>query len=225
MKKFLIAGSIVDTDADRETFEDVTPAQVNAFLKTLGDGEPLELEITSYGGSVAAGLAICNLLKQAGAEGHLTASRVIGIAASMASAIACACDELRIDANALLMVHNPWTIAMGNANDMRKEAETLDKYRDALLAIYRTKFEASDETIRKMLDDETWIVGEQAPMFGLKAEVVPTEEPLRIAASGRAPKFMKMPKALKDIIMEKEEEIKKAEEPVEEQKADETKAE
>lgn len=227
MKTFLIAGSIVDTDADRETFEDVTPVQVNAFLKTLEPDEPLELEITSYGGSVTAGLAICNLLKQASAEGHKTASRVIGIAASMASAIACACDELKIDANAFMMVHNPWTITMGNADDMRKEADTLDKYRDALLAVYRTKFDMSDEMIKAMLDAETWIIGEQAPMFKLAAEVIPTAEPLRAAAFAKAmPKFMHTPNALKEIIMEKEEEIKKAgaEQPVEE-KAVETPAE
>jgi len=126
MKNFLIAGSIVDTDADRETFEDVTPVQINSVLSKLEPDEELELEITSYGGSVTAGLAICNLLKKASAEGHKTTAHVVGIAASMASAIACACDNLKIDANAFLMVHQPWTMAIGNAIDLRKEAEVLD---------------------------------------------------------------------------------------------------
>lgn len=176
---------------------------------------------------MTAGLAICNLLKQASAEGHRTTARVIGIAASMASAIACACDELKIDANAFMMVHNPWTITMGNADDMRKEADTLDKYRDALLAVYRAKFDMSDEMIKAMLDAETWIIGEQAPMFKLSAEVIPAAEPLRAAAFAKAmPKFMHTPKALKEIIMEKEEEMKQADEaqPVE-TKAEETPAE
>lgn len=62
-KRFIIAGSIVDTDADRMTIEDVTPLQVNAFLKKLEPDDDVEIEITSYGGSVCAGLAICNLLK------------------------------------------------------------------------------------------------------------------------------------------------------------------
>lgn len=230
MKKFLIAGSIVDTDADRETFEDTTPTQVNAFLNKLEQNEDVELEITSYGGSVTAGLAICNLLKQASANGHKTTAHVIGIAASMASAIACSCDELKIDANAFLMVHNPWTITMGNANDMRKEAEVLDQYRDALLAIYRTKFDVGDETIKAMLDSETWIIGDAASFFSLKAEVIPTAEPLRIAASLKMPKFMHTPKALKEIIMEKEQEIKQANDEVKneevvEEKTEETPAE
>lgn len=230
MKTFLIAGSIVDTDADRETFEDVTPVQINAFLNKLEPNEEAMLEITSYGGSVTAGLAICNLLKKASAEGHKTTAHVIGIAASMASAIACACDELKIDANAFLMIHNPWTLTMGNAIDLRKEAEVLDQYRDALLAIYRTKFDMSDDTIKAALDAETWIIGEQASMFKLNAEVIPTQEPLRAAAFAKAmPKFMHTPKALKEIIMEKEEELKQANDEVKEEvvetKADETPAE
>lgn len=212
MKTFLIAGSIVDTDADRETFEDVTPVQVNSFLNGLASGEDALLEITSYGGSVSAGIAICNLLKQASANGHKTIAHVIGIAASMASGIACACDELKIDSNAFLMLHNPYTMTLGNANDMRKEADVLDKYRDALLAVYRTKFDVSDEVLKQMLDAETWILGESAPLFMLDAEVIPTEEPLRIAASMKMPKFMHTPKALKEIIMEKEETLKNEQE-------------
>jgi len=98
-----------------------------------------------------------------------------------------------------------------------------------LLAIYRTKFDASDEVIKKMLDDETWIIGNQAQMFMLKAEVIPTQEPLRAAAfAKKMPKFMNTPKMLKEIIMEKEEEMKKADEVVEtpvENKAEETKVE
>ena len=226
MKTFLIAGSIVDTDADRETFEDVTPVQINAFLNKLEPSEEAVFEITSYGGSVSAGLAICNLLKKASAEGHKTTAHVIGIAASMASAIACACDELKIDANAFLMIHNPWTLTMGNAIDLRKEAEVLDQYRDALLAIYRTKFDMSDDTIKAALDAETWIIGEQASMFKLNAEVIPTQEPLRAAAFAKAmPKFMHTPKALKEIIMEKEEELKQANDEVKNEEVVETNAE
>ena len=225
-KKFLIAGSIIDTDAERETYEDVTPAQVNAFLNKLGPNDDVQLDITSYGGSVSAGIAICNLLKQASANGHKTIAHVIGIAASMASAIACACDTLKLDSNSFLMLHLPWTMTMGNAIDLRKEAEVLDQYRDALIAIYRTKFDMQDDGINKMLTEETWIRGDSASLFGLKAEVIPTAEPFRIAASLKMPKFKHLPKAFKEIIMEKEEEIKK--EVVEETQAEvveETKAE
>ena len=225
-KKFLIAGSIIDTDAERETYEDVTPAQVNAFLNKLGPNDDVQLDITSYGGSVSAGIAICNLLKQASANGHKTIAHVIGIAASMASAIACACDTLKLDSNSFLMLHLPWTMTMGNAIDLRKEAEVLDQYRDALIAIYRTKFDMWDDGINKMLTEETWIRGDSASLFGLKAEVIPTAEPFRIAASLKMPKFKNPPKAFKEIIMEKEEEIKKVDDEVKnEEVVEETQAE
>lgn len=146
------------------------------------------------------------MLKRASSEGHKTTAHVIGIAASMASAIACACDKMEIDANAFLMVHNPWSVAMGNAGDLRKEADTLDKFRDALLSIYRTKFKMDDEAIKTILDGETWILGEQASLYNIEAEVIPTAEPLKIAASLKTPKFFdtlkNTPKALREMIME-----------------------
>lgn len=177
---------------------------MNAFINKLETGDSIQLDITSYGGSVTAGLAICNLLKQASANGHKTTAHVIGIAASMASVIACSCDELEIDSNALFMMHLPWTSLMGNAIDLRKEADTLDKYCDALIAIYRTKFNMDDAAIRALLEDETWIVGNDAPALGMKCKVIQTEEPLRAAAfaHSKMPKFMKTPKVLEQIIKE-----------------------
>ena len=225
MAKFLIAGTIVDTQADRYTPEDVCPEMISAFIKGLGDGEEIELEITSYGGSVPAGLAIANMLKMASTEGHKTTAHVIGIAASMASAIACACDELKIDSNAFLMVHNPWTFAMGDADNMRKEAETLDKFRDALLAIYRTKFDLADEAIKKLMDEETWIIGKDAATYKLNAEIIETEEPLKAAAfAGKEmPKWMHVPQTITDLIASKAEakaEEVKAEKPAEDKPAE-----
>lgn len=228
MKSFMIAGTIVDTEADKFAPEDVCVLDVKSFLDSLAKGEEASFEITSYGGSVPAGIAICNLLKKASAEGHKTTAHVIGIAASMASAIACACDILQIDANAFLMVHNPWTVVQGNAEEMRKEADVLDQFRDALLAVYRTKFDVSDDILKAMLDEETWLLGSQAEMFKLNCEVILTEEPLRAAAFAKQmPKFMHTPKAIAEIIMEKEEEKKQANDEVKEvveEKADETPA-
>ena len=219
--KFLIAGSIVDTEADRYTPEDVCPAMLSDFIKGLEPNEPIELEITSYGGSVPAGLAIANMLKMASAEGHKSTAHVIGIVASMASAIACACDELRIDSNAFAMIHNPYTFAVGDAGDMRKEADTLDKMKSALIAIYRTKFGVADEVIAKMMDEETWILGQDAETFKLDAEIIPVAEPLKAAAfAGKEmPKWLHIPQTITDLVSAKVE--AKADEP----KADEVKAE
>lgn len=221
MAKFLISGCIVDTDAERVAYDDVTPTQISSFIKGLGDGEPLELEISSYGGSVAAGLAICNMLKMASAEGHKTTAHVIGWAASIASVIACACDELKIDSNAFLMIHNPYTVSMGDAEGLRKDADTLDKMRDALIAVYRAKFDLTDEAIKKAMDEETWIMGKDAGTFNLKAEIIPTEEPLKAAAfAGKTiPKFLHVPQTIADLIATKAE-AKKAEGKAEEPKAE-----
>lgn len=109
MKKFLIAGTIVDTDADKWSFEDVTPTEVRTFIKNLKPGEPMTFEITSPGGSCTAGLAIANLIRQASREGHESTAHVVGLAASMASIVTCACDRVQMDDSAFLMIHNPWT--------------------------------------------------------------------------------------------------------------------
>lgn len=199
MKVFLISGNIVSTDEDRQTFEDVTPAQVNSFLKTLEKNEDLVIEINSWGGDVAAALAICNLLKTVSSQGNKTTSRIIGVAASSASLIACACEKLTIDSNAFMMIHNPWSATIGNAADYRKEADVLDKFREAMISIYRTKFDVSDELIKQMLDSETWIIGEQVAAFKLNAEIIPVEEPFKAVALGNNP-FKKMPVALKEKL-------------------------
>ena len=176
MKSFLIGGCIAD---EKEMPDDVTPKQVQGFLDSLDDGEEALFEINSYGGSCTAGLAVANLIK---ACGHKTVAHVVGIAASISSVIACSCDELEIDSNAFLMIHNPWSCVQGNASDLRKEADTLDKFKMALVSIYRSKFDLPTEEIERMMDDETWILGEQAETYCLRCEVIPTKEPLKVAA-------------------------------------------
>lgn len=204
MKSFLIAGCIVDDDSQRWSYEDVTPTQVNSFIGNLQKGEELHFEITSPGGSCTAGLAIANMIKKCSAEGHHTVAHVIGLAASMASVIACACDELQVDSTSFLMVHNPWSSVQGNASELRKEAETLDKFKAALVSIYKTKFEMDAEGIGKLMDEETWIVGEQASIYSLRCNVIPVTEPLKACASMKhTPTFAtyaKIPTNLKDLI-------------------------
>jgi ATP-dependent protease ClpP protease subunit len=81
---------------------------VHGFLAGLKEGESVTFEITSPGGSCTAGLAIANMIRKVSKEGHRTTAHVIGLAASMASVIACACDKLVIDSTAFMMVHDPW---------------------------------------------------------------------------------------------------------------------
>ena len=195
MKTFLIGGCIAD---EIEMPDDVTPKQIQAFLESLDDGEEACLEINSYGGSCTAGLAIANLIKSCG---HKTAAHVVGIAASISSVIACSCDELKMDSNAFLMIHNPWSCVQGNSNDLRKEADTLDKFKMALVSIYRSKFNLPSGEIERMMDDESWILGEQSEAYKLACEVIPSKEPLNVSACiDPSNRLNGIPNKLKNIL-------------------------
>lgn len=170
------------------------------FLSTLDDGEDVTFEINSPGGSCTAGIAISNMIRKCSAEGHRTIAHVMGIAASMASVVACACDTLMIDSNAFLMCHNPWTCVEGNAEELRKEADTLDKFKKALVATYKTKFDMDQISIEKMMDEETWILGEQSDIYNLKCEVIPNNKQLKVAACLLRTSFNNIPTNLKHLI-------------------------
>lgn len=168
----------------------------------LADGESLEVEITSEGGSVTAGNVIVSKLRELSKSGHKTTAHVVSIAASMASVIACACDELIVDSNAFLMIHCVWTCVQGNANELRKEADTLDLFTKSLISVYRTKFNKTDDEIMSLLESETWILGEQAKDYGLNCIVNDIGSEIRIAAKCDLSKFKNLPKVFN---MEKEE--------------------
>lgn len=195
-KQFLIGGTIIDDESQQWALEDVRPAQVKAFLANLEPSDTAEFLITSPGGSVTAGLAISNLIRAAKEAGHPCKAHVIGIAASMASVITCACDEIDIDESAFMMIHNPWTVAQGDADDLRKSADVLDKMRDSILSFYRSKFEKTDDEIKALMDAETWFTGKESAEYGFKANVITSEEPLKAAACARElPVFGRMPEA------------------------------
>lgn len=160
----------------------------------LADGESLEVEITSEGGSVTAGNVIVSKLRELSKSGHKTTAHVVSIAASMASVIACACDELIMDSNAFLMIHCVWTCVQGNANELRKEADTLDLFTKSLISVYRTKFNKTDDEIMSLLESETWILGEQAKDYGLNCIVNDIGSEIRIAAKCDLSKFKNLPK-------------------------------
>lgn len=194
-------GSIINTEDERSAAEDITPAMLADAVNRLGEGEGIELDITSFGGSATAALAMSNILKQASLNGHKTTAHVIGIAASSASVIAFACDELVVDTNAFLMLHLPWSSNVGNSIDLRKEADVLDQYRDMFVSIYKSKIpDKTADDIIKMLEDETWIVGSDAKVFGISCTTTDADEPLAVAASAKrfASAFKCMPKLLLD---------------------------
>lgn len=176
MNTFNLLGDIVQDDSQKWFEGDIVPAMVIGWLAKQ-DGD-VEININSLGGSVTGGLAIANAIKGYG-KGKVTAN-ILGVAASMASVVACAADEIKMGKGAFMMVHNPWTIAMGDANDIRKEAEVLDKMKDAIIGFYQSKFSIPAMELAKLMDDETWIEDKDCELYGLAAS--PLEEGIRAAA-------------------------------------------
>jgi ATP-dependent Clp endopeptidase proteolytic subunit ClpP len=160
---------------------------------------PLDVRINSGGGFVHEGLAIHTALAQYPDRVTVT---VDGIAASMASAVAMAGDQIRMAENALLMVHDPWSGAIGNSEELRKEAETLDKIRDSLVGIYARRTGADRETVTAWMNAETWFDAEDALAAGLADEIL---EPVAAAAltGFDLSSFHNVPAALKTLNMEK----------------------
>ena len=194
MKSINIFGDIIGGEAERWFESEVTPQQIVDELKAA-NGEPIEVNINSNGGDVAGGLAIANALK--GYKGEVTCN-VLGLAASMASVIACAGKRLCMGQGAFLMIHNPWTVTMGNAEDLRKDAATLDKMRDSIVTFYQSKSTKTAEELKELMDAETWISREMANDFGF--EVEDYEGELKAAASLSRRAFAKAPDAAKALV-------------------------
>lgn len=123
----------------------------------------LEVGINSPGGSVFEGLAIYNLLKAF--NGNVD-TRVDGIAASIASVIAMAGKTVKMPANAMFMIHDPASYAMGTADDMRKQADVLDKVKESLIAVYKAKTGLPEDEIASLMKDETWFTASHAKEKG-----------------------------------------------------------
>jgi ATP-dependent Clp protease, protease subunit len=135
------------------------------FLADLGklSGQHIHLRINSPGGSVIEGTAIYNALRRH--EGGLTV-HIDSLAASMASVIAMSGKPVYMADNALLMIHNPWTVSMGESKDLRKEADLLDKLKVNLRNAYVRKTGINAEEIGAMMDAETWLDAVEAVALG-----------------------------------------------------------
>ena len=145
-------------------------------MQDVGPG-PLVVEINSPGGNVWDGLAIYNMLR--GRQAPVT-TRVVGIAASIASIIALAGDTVEIADAALIMIHDPSGMVAGSSEDMRKMADALDQHAEVLAGIYRKKTGRSIESIRAVMKAETWFTADEAIQFGLANRH--TDEQMSIAA-------------------------------------------
>jgi ATP-dependent Clp endopeptidase proteolytic subunit ClpP len=175
----------------------ITANQFSNDLKALGDVSQINLHVHSPGGDVFEGMAIYNLLKNHPARVEGT---VDGLAASMGSVILMASDVIRIPANAMIMVHKPWGIQGGDADEMRRYADLLDKVEDSLVAAYTNKTGKTSDEVKALLAAETWMTGVEAVELGFADELVEPVAAFAKINSQRMQDFQKMPDSLKNLF-------------------------
>lgn len=150
-------------------------------LSKLPEGvKAIHVHINSPGGDAFAGVNIANALRQQKAKGRVVDTFVDGIAASSASIIAMAGHRVVMADNALMMVHHPWTFAIGNAAELRKSADVLDTVSSQAVSTYRWHSSLEDAELIKLMDAETWMTADEAIEHGFATEKV---EGLAAAAS------------------------------------------
>lgn len=166
------------TEADLYIFGDITKyrwfekdTDAYGIVKELEELEvdTLNVHINSYGGDVSEGLAIYNVLKNKGVK---VVTYCDSFACSAASVVFMAGDERIMNEASLLMVHNPWTYMRGNAKDFRKQADDMDKIAQASVKAYMSRVNISEEKLKKLLDDESWITAEDAKEYGFATKVL-----------------------------------------------------
>ncbi len=123
------------------------------------DADEIEVHINSSGGAVSEGLAIYNVLKNSKAK---VTTYCDGFACSAASVIFMAGDERVMNGASLLMIHNAWTYGQGNAAELRKQADDLDTITQASVKAYMNRVSITEDEVKKMLDEETWIDADKA---------------------------------------------------------------
>ena len=146
---------------------DVSPKRIKNQLAEA-DGEEIYIQMNSGGGSTVAGSAVINMMRAY--KGTITVHN-IGISASMASVIQAEADVATMADNALLMIHNPWSMAVGDSDDMKHQADILDKIKASLLQAYVRKTGLSEEKVSEMMDKETWLTAQEAYDLGFVDEI------------------------------------------------------
>jgi ATP-dependent Clp protease protease subunit len=171
-KRFYEIKNAVDAEATLSIFDEIGFWGTNAadFRRDLEavTAPVINLQINSPGGSVFDGIAIYNLLK---ASGKTIKAKVMGVAASIASVILMAADEIDMPANTMLMVHAPSGGVFGTATEMRDMADVLDKVQASLVATYVSRTGKSDEEIAALLVKDTWLTAAEAKDMGFADSV------------------------------------------------------
>lgn len=155
-------------------------AFVEQLSKLPAGVKTIRLHINSPGGDVQAGINIANALRAEQVKGRVVETYVDGLAASIASVIAMAGSKVVMADNALMMIHDPWTIALGNAAEFTKALDMLAANKAQIIATYRWHSHLGEAEISKLMSAETWMTAAEAHKLGF---VTATTTGRRAAAS------------------------------------------
>lgn len=169
---------------DEESFwgDEITPQMFRDELEA--DEGDVTVWINSPGGNVFAAAEIYTMLRDY--KGAVTV-RIASIAASAASVVAMAGDLVQMSPTALLMVHDPSTIAFGNTRDMEKAIDTLNEVKESIINAYKAKTGLSHDRIAKLMEDETWINAKKAVQLGFADEILFEEKAMGKSAEEEKP--------------------------------------
>ncbi len=184
-----------------EETEDICPKDIVNFLKDLENSENIEIHINSGGGSVFGGLAIYNLLKTYKGRKNVY---IDGLAGSIASVIALVGDDVYVYENSMMMIHNPLAVMCGyyNAKDLQEQIDTLEKCKKSILNVYMANINMakmiSEEEISKLMDNETWLVGEEITEY-FKGYILEDKKDIVACTSSYFDSYKNTPKNIKNI--------------------------
>lgn len=193
--EIIIYGDIVsyqwdDTDVSATSFKDE--------LDTLGDVNQLDVYINSGGGSVFEGIAIYNMLKRHKAKVNIY---VDALAASIASVIAMSGDTIFMPKNSMMMIHNAWTYSVGNADELRKAADDLDRINESSNQAYRERnLTISEDELQSLLDAETWLSADECLRYGLCDEVIQSNEAVAQVSKDMLKTYQKAPETIENMV-------------------------
>lgn len=153
----------------------VTAKDFSADLKTV-TAKDIDLYLNTIGGDVFAGLGIYNLLQGIKAQGIKVHVKVLALAASIGSVIAMAGDDIEMPENSFMMIHNPWTFAMGNSDELRDTADVLDKIGSQLTAIYVKRTGMEEEPLKALLAKDTYLTAAECLENGFCDKLTETVE-------------------------------------------------
>jgi len=199
IKSFVAAdgSNAVEMTLEGEVGYDITFREIQEALVGR-QNVPLKINIFSFGGNSFEGLAIHGLLSR-----HQGNKRVVidGAAASAAGLIAMAGDEIVMPSTSFFMLHNAWTVGVGGADDLRKDADLMDRINNNYAQVYASKTGLSMEDVKSLMDQESWLTAEEALGFGFATEVAsPSSIRSMAVPEGLFSNTAKIPAALKSLI-------------------------